>query len=264
MTAGDAPARRAAEGPAVLVCAGRDPTGGAGVDADAEALAAAGCVAHCVVTTVTDQDGVRVRGLAPRAPARWLGEARAVLERHDVRVVKFGLLADAAALRAAGALADAVARAGGRVVVDPVLAASGGERFLAAADVPTLAVELFARGAVVTPNLLEAAELTGRTAAQLEAADERVAAARALLAAGAAAVVLKGGHGRDDPVRDLVLAAGGTPTWVEHGRVPGRGLHGSGCRHASFLAGRLARGEDLVDASRGAGAWLAARIAAGR
>ncbi|QDU66308.1 bifunctional hydroxymethylpyrimidine kinase/phosphomethylpyrimidine kinase [Engelhardtia mirabilis] len=252
------------DGPRVLVCAGRDPTGGAGIDADATALAAAGARAVCVVTTETDQDGRRVRSFAPRAAQLWRAEAEAQLERGDVAAVKFGLLCDGDALRAAGHLVERwAAPLGLPVVVDPVLAASGGERFLPARELPTFARELLARGVVVTPNTLEAAELSGLPRSDLDLLDGRLAAARRLLAAGAGAVVLKGGHGAEDPVRDLILAAGRDPEWAIHPRIAGGGIHGSGCRHASFLAGRLAAGSALADAAREAGAWLRSLIERG-
>jgi hydroxymethylpyrimidine/phosphomethylpyrimidine kinase len=90
----------------------------------------------------------------------------------------------------------------------------------------------------------------------------RAEAARALLARGAVGVVVKGGHGREDPVRDLVLEAGRPPRWHAHARVPGVDLHGSGCRYATALAARLAAGDELPAAADAAGRFLAGRLAA--
>lgn len=239
--------------PRVLVVAGHDPTGGAGVDADREALAAHGAEMLEVVTARTEQDGLHVRALGARDPEEWLAEARAALAAGPA-AVKAGLLPGADHVRAFGRLADELG--GVPVVVDPVLAASGGEPFLDDAGIAALVEELFPRGPVLTPNLPEAVRLTGL--------EDPVDAARALLERGASAVVLKGGHGGEDPVRDLVLAAGAEPVWHEHARVPGRSLHGSGCRHASALAAGLAAGLPLAAAAAAAGLYVLGLIAAER
>jgi hydroxymethylpyrimidine/phosphomethylpyrimidine kinase len=251
--------------PRLLVCAGHDPSGGAGVDADREAAAAAGATVRCVVTTDTEQDGRRVFAVRPRAAELWAGEARGVWRAESCGALKFGLLADGAAVQAAAGLArEAAERGVAAVVVDPVLAASGGERFLDPAGVRVLLAELVPADVVLTPNLLELAELTGASFEALAADGElRLRAAEQLLDRGARAVVAKGGHGAGAVVHDLVLARGEPAVWIERVRVPGRGLHGSGCRHASYLAARLAAGDTLPAAARAAGAYVAARIAAG-
>ena len=246
----------------VLVVAGHDPTGGAGVDADREALEALGASAVCVVTADTDQDGRRVRAIRPRDPGAWLAEARAKLAEPP-RALKTGLLPGAehvaAAARLVGELGPAVP-----AVVDPVLAASGGEPFLDEAGIEALLAELVPLGVILTPNLPEAARLSGLDPADLETGEGgRLEAARRLLALGAGAVVVKGGHGNEDPVRDLVAWGGGEAAWAEHPRVRGAGLHGSGCRFASALAAGLAAGEALDRAAARAGRWVGSRIEAG-
>ncbi|HEX6882044.1 MAG TPA: hydroxymethylpyrimidine/phosphomethylpyrimidine kinase [Planctomycetota bacterium] len=240
----------------VLVVAGHDPTGGAGVDADRAACARFGAEAECVVSAWTEQDGERVRAVTPEPVARWLEEARYALA-DPADALKSGLLPSAAAVQAFAQLADEARRARAvPVVVDPVLAASGGEPFLDAAGVEALLTELLPRRVVLTPNLPEAACLAGQPLEPLLTDPAaRLAAAEALLARGAAAVLLKGGHGRDATVRDLVLSAGAEPVWIEHPRHPGR-LHGSGCRYASAVAAQLARAVPLPDAARAASAWL--------
>ena len=245
--------------PWVLVLAGRDPTRGAGVDADGEATRSAGVEARAVVTAETQQDGVQVQAVLPRTVETWLGEARALLEGAPA-VIKTGLLPGAEHVRAVARLLDEAR--GVTAVVDPVLAASGGETFLDAAGREALCDELLPRGVVLTPNLGEAARLVGREEHELAAPEAREAAARELCDRGARAVLLKGGHGNEDPVRDLVLEPGGAVRWVEHPRVRGAGLHGSGCRYASRVAAELARGRDLVEAAAAAGAWVAELIRA--
>jgi len=265
---------RAGSDALVVVVAGHDPTGGAGVDADARAARSQGVAARCVVTARTRQDGRRVHALGARPVADWLSEARAALAADELppRVaLKAGLLPGAEHVRAFAELCAALPRPL-PVVVDPVLAASGGERFLDADGVAALLAELVPRGVVLTPNLPEAAELCGRPPAELAAGfpgapdggGPRLAAARELVARGASAVVLKGGHGSEDPVRELVLERGREPVWLEHPRVPGASLHGSGCRFASALAAGLARGRPLAEAAARAGAHVAELLRAGR
>ncbi len=237
--------------PRVLVVAGHDPTGGAGVDADREALEAHGAEMIEVVTARTDQDGTRVRSIGARDPEAWLAEARTELAREPV-AVKSGLLPGADHVRALARLLDELE--GIPVVVDPVLSASGGEPFLDDAGVAALVEELLPRGPVLTPNRPEARRLTGL--------DDPLDAAKALLERGAAAVVLKGGHADEDPVRDLVLERDAEPVWCSHPRVPGRSLHGSGCRHASALAAGLAAGLPLAEAAAAAGRYVRGLLAA--
>jgi len=246
----------------VLVCAGHDSSGRAGIDADMQALAASGVGALPVITADTLQEGAAVLSIRPRAEARWVGEVRACHAR--ARVWKSGMLGGAAAVEAFAALVDELAD-GRPVVCDPVLAASGGERFLDAAGVAALRERLLPLGVFVTPNVPEAAELSGLDPAELSGRPEaRLEAAEWLLEAGAGAVLLKGGHGGEDPVRDLVERRSEAPVWLEHPRVAGGGLRGSGCRFASCVAGGLARGLSLPDAAHRAvekvAAWIGERV----
>ena len=248
------------DAPRLLVLAGHDPTGGAGIDADREAASAFGVRALCVITALTRQDGRRVHAVGARAPAEWLEDARAFLDPAP-DAVKIGLLPGPDHVRAAVALLGELSSiASVPVVVDPVLRASGGEVFLDADGARLLCERLLPLGVHLTPNLPEAAALTGLP---LPAADRdaRLAAARALLARGARSILLKGGHGEEDPVVDLLLERDEPPLWLSHPRIPGPGLHGSGCRTASALAAQLARRVPLAVAAAETGRWMAARIA---
>jgi len=249
----------------ILVVAGHDPTGGAGVDADRAAAAHFGVEAECVVTAWTDQDGALVRAVEARAIEDWLEDARYALA-SPIGALKSGLLPNSAAVRALAELIDEVVR--GRavpVVVDPVLAASGGEALLDPAGIDALLSELLPRRVILTPNLPEAARLACLDLEHLQARLEaRESAARALLERGCHAVVLKGGHAADSPTRDLVLEREREPVWLEHARIPGAHLHGSGCRFASALAAQLARGVELARAAEEAGRWLGELLRAQR
>jgi hydroxymethylpyrimidine/phosphomethylpyrimidine kinase len=244
----------------VLVVGGHDSSGGAGVGADREAIEAAGARALVVVSawTVQDERGVHELGATP--PDDWLREARAHLGPR-IGALKFGLLPGAGALRAARELTEELPREL-PVVLDPVLASSSGTRFHDSAGLAALRRELLPAGLVWTPNLPELAELCGADFARLvETPEDRLSAAHQLLAAGARGVVVKGGHGREQPLLDLVLEVSGREHWLEHARLPGAGMRGSGCRFASALAVHLALGRALPAAAAEAACFVAGRIA---
>jgi hydroxymethylpyrimidine/phosphomethylpyrimidine kinase len=243
----------------VVALAGHDSSGRAGLDADREAARAFGLELTAVVTAWTEQDTGGVRAVRPRPAGEWLAELERALE--GAVALKTGLLPGAEHVRA---LARFLAGRDGDlpIVVDPVLGASTGEAFLDAAGLAALREELLALPLVLTPNVPEAARLAGLPPGELAGdPDRRLEAAERLLERGLAGLVLKGGHGAEDPVRDLVWARGGEPSWHEHARVPGAGLRGSGCRHATALACGLARGLDLAAAAGAAGEHLARLLA---
>ena len=233
--------------PRVHVLAGLDPSGGAGIAADVEALLAVGARALPCATALTVQ-GV---GGAYGAEAVPLPLVRAQVEGLlagrglAVKAVKTGMLATAAI---AGEVAELLGRgrlARAPLVVDPVLAASSGlSLFDAGGASPAEALRpLLARAAVVTPNWPELEALCG---AALEDDDAAVAAARGL---GARAVLVKGGHRSGAPVDLLVTKR--EVLRLRGRRRPGT-ARGTGCRLASALAGLLAKGASLPDAARGA------------
>lgn len=198
-----------------------------------------------------------MRELGARDPVAWSGEARSAVEA-GVGALKLGLLPDARA----GARLAAVLPAGTPAVLDPVLAASSGTRFHGPEAVGGWAEELLPAGLLWTPNLPELAELAGADLAALEVRLEaREAAARVLIAAGARAVVVKGGHGSEDPVVDLLVEGSGPALQLSRQRLAGRSLRGTGCRFASALAAHLALGRDLREAATEAGTWVAGRMA---
>ncbi len=256
----------------ILVVAGQDPTRGAGIDADREAAERFGVEARCIVTARTDQDGLRVRSIGARPVGHWLQEAREALgagaegdpgAARGPAALKSGLLPGAGAVRAFAALVEDVTRVRGPlpIVVDPLLAASGGEVFLDERGTEALLDELLPRGPIVTPNLPEAARLTGVPLPELQASPAaRVQAAERLLERGARAVLLKGGHAPGPEVRDLVLERAREPVWCIRERRSGR-LHGSGCRYATAVAAQLARGLALAEAAAAAGGWLGELLA---
>jgi hydroxymethylpyrimidine/phosphomethylpyrimidine kinase len=246
--------------PRLVVVAGHDP-GGAGIEADREALADLGVDARFVVSAWTEQDGTGVRSLGARGAQAWLAEARREL---PVAALKFGLLPGREDIRAAAVLVcEARERAGRELwaVVDPVLASSSGGRFLERESAREYLHALLPAGIVLTPNLDELAELA-QVDRSLLARDlgARERCARKLLELGATAIVVKAGHGDEDPACDLVLSGPGPAVRLEHARIPGGKVRGSGCRFASRLAARLALGASLAEAVCAASEHVLGRI----
>src|SRR6056297_2085346 len=235
--------------PTALSVAGSDPSGGAGIQADLKTFAALGVYGMAALTALTAQNTRGVGGVETVSPGFVAHQIRAV--REDVRVdaVKLGMMATA---EIAEAVAGALEGIAAPVVLDPVMVAKGGAPLLADA-VAAVRDRLLPIAAAVTPNLPEAARLLEVAPAGDRAGME--AQARALLALGPRAVLLKGGHleGAESP--DL-LAAEGRMVWLEGARAPTRNTHGTGCTLSSALAAHLARGLATEDAARASKRWL--------
>lgn len=239
--------------PVVLTVAGSDPSGGAGIQADLKTATALGVYGASVVTAVTVQDTTGVRGVheVPLDVVR--GQLEAVLEDLDVRAVKVGMLGSPELVElVAELLADVPA-----LVVDPVMVSTSGHRLLPREAEAAVRDLLLPRATLVTPNLPEAAALSG-----LPAATDPDALARALLALGPGAVLLKGGHG-DGPASDDLLVERRGSTWFRAPRIDTPHTHGTGCTLSAAVATRLALGDPLVEAVGAAKAYLAEALASG-
>jgi hydroxymethylpyrimidine/phosphomethylpyrimidine kinase len=243
--------------PRILVLAGLDPSGGAGLLADAETIRTAGGRPFACATAITVQTTRAVRRFEALPASLVIEQATALLEEDGpFEGVKLGMLGSAeTALAIATTLASDARLAGVPWVIDPVLKASSGASLGAAAR----AYEpLLSLGAVLIPNVPEAAALAERPVPEDEAA--LAACARALLTRGPRAVIAKGGHLPGEPA-DLVVTAAGLAR-LPGVRRPGT-RRGTGCRFASALATALARGASLADAARAAKELVAAYLDAG-
>jgi hydroxymethylpyrimidine/phosphomethylpyrimidine kinase len=242
----------------VLTIAGSDPSGGAGLLADAATICAFGCHAQGVVTALTVQDSRGVHAVLPVDAAHVGAQLRALLADGPPAAAKTGMLPTAAVVEAVAAAWRAQAAV--PLVVDPVIAASSGPRLADAGAVAALLGALLPLAALVTPNAPEARELTGLTVRDTEGA---VAAARALVARGARAVLVKGGHLEGDEVTDVLVVAG-RPDAVAFTRrrvAHVRRVRGTGCALSAAIAARLALGDALDAAVAAAGDWVHAAIA---
>ncbi len=231
----------------VLIIAGSDSGGGAGIQADIKAVTALDAFAMTAITALTAQNTLGVQGVHP-VPVDFLRlQIRSVADDLGVDAVKTGMLGDAATI---DAVVDELTRLPNvPVVVDPVMVAKGGHKLLADAAVDHLRRTLLPRATVLTPNLPEAELLTGMTIAT-EADMHR--AARMLLSFGTPAVLLKGGHLDSPDVVDLLATAEGGQEFRSE-RLHTRHTHGTGCTLASAIAAGLAQGMTLpaaVDRAR--------------
>jgi hydroxymethylpyrimidine/phosphomethylpyrimidine kinase len=241
--------------PAVLTIAGSDSGGGAGIQADLKTFAALGTYGTSAITAVTAQNTLGVHSFVALEPEMVVAQIRSVLDDIHPRSVKTGMLATAPIVRA---IVDALRDAGLPLVIDPVTHAKSGDALISDDAITVLRDELVPLCAVVTPNLPEAAALTG---AAVETDDEMLQAARRLLEAGAHSVVVKGGHRRGGA--DDLYVDHDRIEWLRSERIATRCDHGTGCTFSAAIAALLAHGLDTFDAVREAKTYLTGAMRAG-
>lgn len=240
----------------VLVIAGSDSGGGAGIQADLKAVGALGGHASTVITALTAQNTTGVQAVRPVEPQFVTAQLESVLTDIEVDTVKTGMLASPEVI---DVVAGAVERFGiRRLVVDPVMVAQSGDRLIGDGAARAIRERLLPLAFVITPNLAEAGRLTGSVVDD-EASMER--AARELHAAGAANVLVKGGHLEGSPVD--ILFDGRTVHRFEGPRIQGRNCHGTGCTFSAALAVYLARGLETRAAVAAAKRFITTAIAHG-
>jgi hydroxymethylpyrimidine/phosphomethylpyrimidine kinase len=230
----------------VLIIAGSDSGGGAGIQADIKTVTALGGYAATAVTAVTVQNTLGVSAVHPIPLDVIEAQARAVLADIGADVIKTGMLGDVEIVELAAQLLDA---AGVPAVIDPVMVAKGGTLLLAEDAIGPVRSLLVPRAALLTPNAPEAEALTGLPA---QTTDDLRRMGEALLTLGAGAVLMKGGHIPGERVVDLLITPYGE-TIFEGERIETRNTHGTGCTLASACATGLAQGLSLETAT--ARAW---------
>ena len=244
--------------PRLLTIAGSDSGGGAGIQADLKTFSALGCFGMTAITALTAQNTTGVRALHAVPPDMLRAQIDAVVEDIGVDAVKIGMLHSPEIVQAVASAIDRHALP--HVVLDPVMVATSGAVLIDSPAIASLVRELFARAVLVTPNLDEASLLVGRTLAN---EDDMQAAAQELLAKGARAVLLKGGHLAGDVVSDLLQVAGAAPHWMRAPRIATTNTHGTGCTLSSAIAAHLALGLPLLDAVEAARSYVRGALAAG-
>jgi len=245
--------------PVALTIAGTDSGGGAGVTADLKTFEAHGLWGAAAVTAVTAQNTLGVHATEAVSPELVRVQIGSIASDLGVAAAKTGMLATAGV---AEAVVEAVRDFGIRpLVVDPVMASSRGDVLLSADAVDVVRAQLLRLATVVTPNLAEASLLAGL---DVDDRGAMVAAARAILDLGPAAVLVTGGHLGDDRFSpDCLLVAGEEPVWLESPRIASRDTHGTGCVLSAAICAELARGMEPAHACVAAKHFVEHAIAAG-
>ena len=244
--------------PHVLSIAGSDSGGGAGIQADLKTIAALGCFGMTAITALTAQNTVGVRAIHGVSPDMLKHQIDAVVEDIGVDAVKIGMLPSPDVVQVVAQAIDRHALK--NIVLDPVMVATSGAVLIDHPAIVALVAQLFERVALVTPNLDEAALLVGRP---LVSEQTMAVAAQELLAMGAKAVLLKGGHLPGDWVSDLLMTAGGQIHWMRAPRIRTANTHGTGCTLSSAIATYLALGLSLPAAVEEARQFVRAALQAG-
>lgn len=242
--------------PIALTIAGSDSGGGAGIQADLKTFEAFGVFGTSVVVALTAQNTLGVRAVHAVPSAMVQAQLDALADDLPPAALKTGMLASAGLI---AQVADALAaRRWQPYVLDPVMVATSGDRLLDAGAEAAMLARLVPLAAVVTPNLAEAEVLTGRPVRDVEG---MVAAGEALLSAGAASVLVKGGHLQGDLLTDVLVSCAGTRRF-ERPRLATRHTHGTGCTLSAAITAGLALGQPLEAAVEEALAYVHRAIAA--
>ena len=244
--------------PRVLTIAGSDSGGGAGIQADLKTFAALGCYGMTAITALTAQNTMGVQAIQSLPAAFLKAQLQSVLDDIGVDAVKIGMLHSPEVVEVVVWAIDHYQLK--RVVLDPVMVATSGDKLIADETVAVLVRELFPRVQLITPNLDEAALLLGRpvpneAALSLACAD--------LQTMGAASVLLKGGHLQGEDVVDLLLLADASSHTLRSKRISSQNVHGTGCTLSSAIASNWALGLDLTEAVVQARSYILAAIQAG-
>lgn len=241
-----------------LTIAGSDSGGGAGIQADLKTFSACGVYGASVLTALTAQNTLGVTAIHD-VPVDFIqAQMNAVFSDLRVNAVKIGMLSQPSIITA---VADGLQQdAPFKVVLDPVMVAESGDPLLAADAESALVEHLFPLADLITPNLHEAARLLNSDMAQSNEGMEEQA--HRLLAMGAKAVLLKGGHAGGANAEDFYAHADGTVRWFSAPFIDTKNTHGTGCSLSSAIASHLAKGQDMITAIDASKKWLSDAIAA--
>ena len=228
----------------VLIVAGSDSGGGAGIQADVKAVTVLGGYAATAITALTAQNTLGVLGIVPVDPDFVALQMQAVLSDIGADAIKIGMLGSAKTVERVAATCRSLAPMV-PIVLDPVMVAKGGASLLEPSARAALVRELLPMAALVTPNVPEAEALTGLT---IKSDTDLERAADRLLLTGASAALVKGGHLAGERVVDVLRTADGAAFRFESTRLETRSTHGTGCTLASAVATGIAEGLTLRDA----------------
>ena len=241
-----------------LTIAGSDSGGGAGIQADLKTFSALGVYGASVITAITAQNTKGVTAVEDISTAIIAAQMDAVFSDLDIKAIKIGMVSRIDTIRT---IAERLRSQSQPVILDPVMVATSGDRLLQEEAIETLRSELLPQATLATPNLPEAALLTGTGIATDRAA--MLKQAEMILALGAKAVLIKGGHGTGSKSVDLLMD-GETIQEFAMPRIETKNDHGTGCTLAAAIAAHLALGLPLADAVGLSKDYLQGALAAGR
>jgi hydroxymethylpyrimidine/phosphomethylpyrimidine kinase len=237
----------------LLVIAGSDSGGGAGIQADIKTATAFGLYTMTAITAVSAQNTTGLSALKLMPAALVAAQIRACRDDIGIDAIKIGMLGSAAIIRA---VAREITGLNIPIVLDPVLVSSSGQPLLAQSAITTLKTDLLPLASLVTPNLPETSALLGLRPRGLKG---RLAAARRLIALGAGAALIKGGHSNAPVLKDMLVWPGGS-LCLQGARLNSRHTHGTGCTYATAIACGLAQGLELPAAVGRARSYLQGAI----
>jgi hydroxymethylpyrimidine/phosphomethylpyrimidine kinase len=240
-----------------VTIAGSDSGGGAGIQADLKTFSACGVYGASVLTALTAQNTRGVTAIADVEPDFVTAQIDAVFSDLAVNAVKIGMLSKIGVIEAVAAGLDRYQIE--NTVLDPVMVATSGDRLIDETAVAHLQTYLFPRARLITPNLLEAAALTHQAVAK--SPDAMLAQGQQILAQGAKAVLMKGGHGNTADCTDLLITPLGYDAFTSP-RIATENTHGTGCTLSSAIAAELAKGASLHDAVQTAKTYLTGALKA--
>lgn len=243
--------------PIALTIAGSDSGGGAGIQADLKAFSALGVYGASVITAITAQNTQAVTAVHDIPIDVVAAQLDAVLSDLNVRAIKIGMLSSPAIIETVAGRLEATDIP---LVLDPVMVAKSGARLLQPEALAALQEKLVPLATIVTPNLPEAADLTGTSETEDELELSRQA--EALLAMGAGSVLMKGGHASGDVCTDVLYQPGHPTVELTSQRVHTKNTHGTGCTYSASIAAGLAKQMELGEAVHEAHRYLSGAILA--
>lgn len=227
----------------VLTIAGTDPSGGAGIQADLKTFSALGCYGMSVITALVAQNTQGVRAIHNVPPAFVQAQLNAVIEDIKPDTIKIGMVHTPELVNV---IAETLKRYPDiPAVFDPVMIATSGDRLIEESTIEAIIAELFPVTALITPNMDEASLLSGMA---IHTVDDMKAAAEKIMNLGCNALLLKGGHLKQEKLTSILYDKQGTVETYVSDRVETNNVHGSGCTLSSAIASYIARGEVLPTA----------------
>lgn len=233
----------------ILIIAGSDSGGGAGIQADIKTAQAFGVFATTAITALTAQNTVGVQEVLA-TPAEFVkAQIESVLSDIGADAIKTGMLANAEII---SAVADSLANINSPLIVDPVMVSTSGDKLLEENAIELMQTKLFPLATLVTPNIPEAEILADM---KIENESDMLAAANKILSFGCKAMLIKGGHMHGDKLVNLLVTKSGS--WkFDYARIHTNSTHGTGCTLASAIASEVAKGTELKDAVKIAGDYV--------